>query len=176
MPEIFTIRIQKEALKFASSHMTVFPDGTKEALHGHQYMPRVTIGMSDETMLPFVTVKSAMKKISDCWDEKLLLAEQNKHFKMIQKTKKQIDFTLCKKEYSIPADEVELLPIQNVTCECLAQLYSNLLVEALPFLRQKPILFWTVEVDESPGQGASYQVNNNSSRKLKAQQKQKVRK
>ena len=37
MLDSYEIRIRKEALKFAASHMTVFPDGTKEALHGHNY-------------------------------------------------------------------------------------------------------------------------------------------
>jgi hypothetical protein len=34
MLESYGIRIRKDALKFAASHMTVFPDGSKGALHG----------------------------------------------------------------------------------------------------------------------------------------------
>ena len=65
MPEHVEIRIRKEALKFAAAHMTVFPDGTKEALHGHQYLPTLTVRVKDasfEKMLPFSEFKSAMKK------------------------------------------------------------------------------------------------------------------
>ena len=29
------IHIRKDHLKFAAAHMTVFPDGGKECLHGH---------------------------------------------------------------------------------------------------------------------------------------------
>jgi hypothetical protein len=34
MLESYGIRIRKDALTFAASRMTVFPDGSKRALHG----------------------------------------------------------------------------------------------------------------------------------------------
>ena len=166
MPEIFTIRIRKEALKFASSHMTVFPDGSKEALHGHHYVP--TVSVSHEVivpgtkrfkkMIPFSEIKAAMKKICARWDEKVLLAENNPYFKNLKTTKKLIHFSVCDKEYMLPLDEVELLPVANITCEELAKLYSELLFKALPLLSEKPVLTVTVDIEESPGQGASYTV------------------
>ena len=47
MPESYEIRIRKDSLKFAASHMTVFPDGTKESLHGHNYVPSLTVRVRD---------------------------------------------------------------------------------------------------------------------------------
>ena len=37
------LHIRKEALKFSAAHMTVFPDGTKESLHGHNYRTKALI-------------------------------------------------------------------------------------------------------------------------------------
>jgi hypothetical protein len=39
----YRIYIRKEALKFSAAHMTVFPDGTKERLHGHNYRTEVIL-------------------------------------------------------------------------------------------------------------------------------------
>jgi 6-pyruvoyltetrahydropterin/6-carboxytetrahydropterin synthase len=159
MPQTTEIRIQKQALKFASSHMTVFPDGTKEAIHGHQYLPTVTLRVRDASfkkMIAFSEVKTAMKKLAQLWDEKLLLATENPYFKVVKKTKTSIEFDLCKKRYVIPADEVVLLKIDNITCEALAHAYFQFLEMEWDGLRDKNILSVSVYIEESPGQGAAY--------------------
>ncbi|MBS1958365.1 MAG: 6-carboxytetrahydropterin synthase [Bdellovibrionales bacterium] len=159
MPESYEIRIRKEALKFASSHMTVFPDGTKEAIHGHQYMPTVSVKVRDvsfKKMLPFADVKDAMKKIAALWDERLLIATENPHFKLVKKSKAEIEFKLCKKRYVFPAEEVVLLKIDNVTCEALAKAYHEFLEMELDFGHNKNIGAVSVLIEESPGQGALY--------------------
>ena len=154
------IRIRKEALKFASAHMTVFLDGTKEALHGHQYQPSVSMGIKNidfENMIPFSKVKNAMKKIAMLWDEKILIATENPHYQSIRKTKDSLEFTLCKKRYVLPREEVVLLKVDNITCEQLAFSYFEFLnaeLESL-FLNDN-VLYVQVYIEESPGQGAAY--------------------
>ena len=159
MPESFEIRIRKEALKFASSHMTVFPDGSKEALHGHHYVPSVSIRVREATykkMLPFAEVKAAMKKLAALWDERVLIATENPHFKLVKKSRDSIEFVLCKKRYLLPREEVVLLKIDNVTCEALAQAYYEFLEMELDWQKDKNILSVSVYIEESPGQGAVY--------------------
>jgi 6-pyruvoyltetrahydropterin/6-carboxytetrahydropterin synthase len=160
MPEHVEIRIRKEALKFAAAHMTVFPDGTKEALHGHHYVPTLTLGVRDSSfkaMLPFADLKIAMKKIAALWDEKVLIATENPHYQKIKQTKDSLEFTLCKKRYLLPRDEVVQLKIDNVTCEELARAYFEFLASELDevFL-DKNILYVKVYIEESPGQGAAF--------------------
>lgn len=159
MPQSTEIRIQKQALKFASSHMTVFPDGTKESIHGHQYLPSVVLRVKDASfskMIAFSEVKAAMKKLSTLWDEKLLLATQNPHFKILQSTKTSLEFELCQKRYVIPADEVVLLKIDNVSCEGLARAYFEFLEMQLEWNRDPNVLAVSVTIEESPGQGATW--------------------
>ncbi|NDG85703.1 MAG: hypothetical protein EBX52_11800, partial [Proteobacteria bacterium] len=134
MPHLYEIRIRKEALKFASSHMTVFPDGTKEALHGHGYMPSVSIRLKDaslERMIPFSTIKEEMKKIALEWDEKVLVAIKNPFYREVSKNPGELEFRLCGKRYVLPLDEVVLLDIDNVTCEQLARTYHERIKRAL---------------------------------------------
>lgn len=160
MPDYTEIRIRKEALKFAAAHMTVFPDGTKEALHGHQYQPTLTIQVKNasfKAMLPFSSLKDAMRKIAKLWDEKVLLATENPHYQKIRQTKDSLEFTLCKKRYVLPREEVVLLKIDNVTCEELARAYYEFLSSELEEVFETAnVISVSVYIEESPGQGAAY--------------------
>jgi 6-pyruvoyltetrahydropterin/6-carboxytetrahydropterin synthase len=160
MPEHFEIRIRKEALKFAASHMTVFPDGTKESLHGHQYQPTLILSFKDasfENLVPFSDYKIAMKKIAHLWDEKVLIATENPFFECIRQTEAEIEFKLCGKRYVLPADEVIQLNVDNITCERLAQAYFEFLKAEIPaHLVGDQVISAAVMIEESPGQGATF--------------------
>jgi 6-pyruvoyltetrahydropterin/6-carboxytetrahydropterin synthase len=160
MPESYEICIRKEALKFSASHMTVFPDGTKEALHGHHYVPTLTLKVRDasfEAMVPFSRFKEGMKKIAALWDEKVLLATENPFFEMVRSGRQELEFRLCGKRYVLPADEVVLLRTDNITCEALAKAYYEFLsAEIDADLKSRNVLSVSVHIEESPGQGASY--------------------
>lgn len=157
--EQYEIRIRKEAHKFAASHMTVFPDGTKETLHGHQYLPTVKIAVKEvdlKNMIPFSDVKVAMRKLAVLWDEKVLLATKNKHFKLTKTTKEETEFVLCKKRYVIPTDEIVFIAADNITCENLARVYFEFIEDELELLSNKNVISLSVDIEESPGQGVAY--------------------
>ncbi len=160
MPEHFEIRIRKEALKFAAAHMTVFRDGSKEALHGHGYQPTLSLKLKSSTFentVPFSDFKKAMKKIAGEWDEKVLIATENPHFKKVKQSTNSLEFILCKKRYVLPRDEVALLKTDNITCESLAKSYFELLKADLNKEFNDPnVLEIQVYIEESPGQGAAY--------------------
>lgn len=160
MPEHFEIRIRKEALKFASSHMTVFPDGTKESLHGHQYLPQVSLRFTRaefKEFLPFSRIKSAMRKIAALWDEKVLVATRNPHYREVRAEGTEVEFFLCEKRYVLPADEVVFLKVDNITCENLAWAYSEFIrAELEEDLNRDGMLAISVLIEESPGQGAGF--------------------
>lgn len=160
MSESYEIRIRKEALKFAASHMTVFPDGTKEALHGHNYVPTLTVEVRDasfQAMLPFSRFKAAMKHIALHWDEKVLIARDNPFCEWIRRDGHELEFRLCGKRYVLPADEVVVLDTDNISCETLARAYFDALSAELgEDLRSTNILGVTVYIEETPGQGAAY--------------------
>lgn len=160
MSESYEIRVRKEALKFAASHMTVFPDGTKEALHGHNYVPSLTVRVRDasfEATIPFSRLKAGMKKIAAAWDEKVLVAIRNPYHETLRDDGREFEFRLCGKRYVLPADEVVRLETDNISCETLARAYHEALAAELgDELRSPNILAVSVFIEETPGQGAAY--------------------
>jgi 6-pyruvoyltetrahydropterin/6-carboxytetrahydropterin synthase len=151
--------IKKEALKFASAHMTVFPDGTKEALHGHNYRTQVSIDLKTvelSKMLSFATVKSAMKKICDEWDEKVLLASACPFYKLVSSTSRETEFTLCGKRYVLPTDEIVFIDRDNITTETLSSEFCCRLIGLLDARALESISGIEVRIEEMTGQGASY--------------------
>ena len=39
----FTVRLAKQDFKFSAAHFTLFPDGTAELLHGHNFQVAVAV-------------------------------------------------------------------------------------------------------------------------------------
>ena len=156
----YSISIRKEAFKFSSAHMTVFPDGTKEALHGHNYSTEVSLDLRDislKNLVSFSYFKKAIKEICDAWDEKVLLPANCPFLKFITQTETKVEFLLCQKRYVLPREEVVLLPLDNITAETLSKEFCLRFLQKLskPILTES-ILGVRVRIDESPGQGATY--------------------
>lgn len=159
----FRIQIRKEALKFSSAHMTVFADGTKERLHGHNYRTVVKLEFerfSLKEMLPFSELKAEMRKICEGWDERVLLPAECPFLKIASQEGAGIDLEICGKRYVFPKDEVVFLPTDNVTTESLAKIFAERLGAALsrPAMERAKVRTIEVTVEEMLGQGASYVV------------------
>lgn len=167
------IRIQREALKFSSAHMTVFADGTKEALHGHNYQVAVMLAILPHSvnqtpenalkeMLPFSILKKEIKAICEQWDEKILLPKTSPFLKKIRSVRKENDdFTLCGIFYSLPKEEVQWLDCPTISCETLSENFLRMLVLRLPekIWTKHRVASLRVEIQESPHQGASSRVD-----------------
>ena len=167
----WAIEISKTYLKFSAAHMTVYPDGTKEALHGHNYQVRVRAELVDASfskMVDFSKFKVPLKIMCDEFDEKVLLQKLNPHAE-IRMEEESCHFKLCGKNYLFPKDEVVVLDLDNISSEMLAWHLANKLVDAL---KEDGILNWgtgrsatdtvvgiEVGIFETAGQGASYYIN-----------------
>lgn len=159
------IHLQKDAFKFSAAHMTVFPDGSKEALHGHNYSVRASFQLkstSFQQMVPFSAIKALIQAQCDRWDEKILLPERCPNLNITpSESTEEIEFRLCGKHYIIPIDEVVLLSLENISLEALSDLYGEHLLKAL---RHTPgfsqILSLEIEIQETAGQSASTSYKN----------------
>jgi len=49
---MFTVNLRKERNKFSSAHFTLFPDGSVEKLHGHNYFVEVEFEATTATTSP----------------------------------------------------------------------------------------------------------------------------
>jgi len=152
------LRIRKDFLKFSCAHMTVFPDGSKERMHGHHYQVSLTVGVKGaklKDMVSFQAIKNAAREICESWDEHLLIAKDCPHFRKFSAGRGQYAFELCKKAYSLPTEDVVELSVENITTEALAEAFFKALESQLKRARLlSKLASLSVLVEESPGQGA----------------------
>jgi 6-pyruvoyltetrahydropterin/6-carboxytetrahydropterin synthase len=152
------ISIAREQYKFSCAHMTVFADGTKERLHGHNYTVAVAVEVARielDAMLPFASIKAALAELCAAWKEHVLVAAKNP-FLRILRDDAELEFTLCGERYVMPRGDALLLPIDNISVEALAAHVAGELRGKLGAAGVAKTL--EVTIDESPGQGASCTV------------------
>ena len=155
----YRIHVNRDRYKFSCAHMTVFPDGSKERLHGHNYYVALTIELDSikfESMIDFGPVKEALALLCEGWKERTLLATRNPYFEVICDNDTEIEFLLCKQRYVLPRTDVLLLPIDNLAVEPLSELACDRLLKAM-HQHLKPGIVRAIEVtiEENPGQGAT---------------------
>ncbi len=153
------ITIARDQYKFSCAHMTVFPDGSKERLHGHNYTVAVALELSDVSfakIIPFAEIRAALAELCSAWKERVLLAADNPHYRLLRHDEREIEFTLCGKRYVLPSEDVLVLPIDNIAVEPLAGRCAEVLAERLAEVLALPhVKSLEVTVSESPGQGAT---------------------
>ncbi len=152
--------VGRDVHKFSCAHMTVFPDGRKERLHGHNFQVSVALELigNDPDLLDFGTIKTALQQQCDAWTERLLLPALCELLKVVRQDH-ELEFTLCGRRYVVPAEEVLLLPVRNVVTESLARTFAHALIERLAAaLRPDLVSALELSVSESAGQGATYRT------------------
>jgi len=159
-PHKHRIYVGKDAHKFSAAHMTVFPDGTKERLHGHNFQVTVALDLSEigfKSFLDFSVVKTALNAQCKEWDDRLILASNCPYFTVIEDNASELEFRLCGKRYVIPKDELVMLPLENIATETLAEEFCHRFRSRLDAgLLQGLVRGIEVHITESRGQGGMY--------------------
>ena len=139
--------------------MTVFPDGSKEKLHGHNFNVSVALDLASvafDSLLDLGIVKKAVESQCREWNEHLLLGTKNPKLQIVRNDG-ELEFRLCGKRYLLPAEDVVLLPIDNVIVENLAVEFARRVVERLGGeLVRGHVTGIEVEVREARGQGGTF--------------------
>ena len=153
------ITIARPQYKFSCAHMTVFADGKKERLHGHNYTVAVALDVASvelAAMIPFAGIKASLEALCQGWKEHLLLPERCPFLKILRDEGAggELELTLCGKRYVVPREDALLLPVDNVSVEALAAHIAALLGEQIGKLSPN-VLALEVTIEEVPGQGAS---------------------
>ncbi len=153
--ESWSIQIDKDYLKFSAAHFLIFPDGSAERLHGHNY--KVFVDLHTELdqhglVVNFIEIKPLVRALCDELDEHLLLP--GKHPVLTaQRCGEAMEIRYRERFYSVPAAEVIVLPIGNTSAENLAAYFGRRLRESMrktwPALR---VLELSIGVEETPGQ------------------------
>ena len=141
--------------------MTVFPDGTKERLHGHNYTLAIAVDVERvdfASMIPFAVIKDAIRELCKEWKERVMIAATNP-FVVIVRDDTELEVTVCGARYVFPRGDVLLLPIDNISAESLAAHTASLLRARLSSVLPAHVTTLTSTVEESLGQGASSTIS-----------------
>ncbi len=153
--ESWSIAIDKDYLKFSAAHFLIFPDGSAERLHGHNYKVYVDVHSELDQhglVVNFQEIKPLVRQLCDHLDEHLLLPGEHPVL-TATRTGEHFDIRYRERRYLVPANEVIVLPIGNTSAENLAAWFGRTLRErmlaAWPGLRLGQL---SVGIEETPGQ------------------------
>lgn len=158
--EHWSISIAKDYLKFSAAHFLIFPDGTAERLHGHNYKVYVDIQTAlDEhgLVVNFKEIKPLVRELCNELDEHLLIPGRHPVLTTAAMPDGSLEIRYRTRRYLVPADEVIVLPIGNTSAENLATHLGRELRLRIgarwPGLRLERLV---VGVEETPGQRGTY--------------------
>jgi 6-pyruvoyltetrahydropterin/6-carboxytetrahydropterin synthase len=151
---LYEITLGKEDMKFSSAHFTLF-DGAMERLHGHNYHVLLTVKalrLRRGLLLDFGILKQEARRLCAELDEALLVPGDCPELELLR-AGDEIELRLRGKRYVLPAEDCRVLPVPNMSCECLAAYFCHSLMARLETpLRAAGVLSLAATVEESPGQ------------------------
>ena len=158
--ERWFIEVEKDYLKFSAAHFLIFPDGTAERLHGHNYKVFVQVhtDLSEHGLvLNFREIKPLIKELVDTLDEHLLIPGEHPVLTCEDVDGDSSEIRYQERRYLIPTDDVIVLPITNTSAENLAGYLGRKLHEMIgrrwPDVRIQRLV---MGVEETPGQRGVY--------------------
>ena len=132
--ERWAIHMHKEYFKFSCAHFLIFPDGSKERLHGHNYHVDAEIEgqLTDKgIVIDFILVKPVIRELCDWLDEHWLLPGKHPDLEINQRDDGHTEVRYRDCQYLAPTDEVIVLPINNSSAENLATWIGRELVRRI---------------------------------------------
>lgn len=167
----FVVHIAKEYLKFSSAHFTIFSNHALEMLHGHNYYVTLDVEFRDSAngiTIDFKHLKKIMETVCDELDEKVLLPSESPYLK-IEKRAENFHVVFhgegFTKEYQFPCEDVQIMPVNNISSEMLAKQICESFCEKLnqTWHQLKPdyeitesVIAVHVGVEETRGQAVKY--------------------
>ncbi len=158
--ESYTVRVSKDYLVFCSAHFITYEGNTCERLHGHNYRATAEVeGPLDQHhyVFDFIALKNFMRRITDELDHHVLLPTESDRIK-VEDTGRQVRARFEDREWVFPREDCVLLPIANTTAELLARWIAGRLTDALAREKGYHPTRVKIEVEESFGQWATYEV------------------
>ena len=158
--ERWSIELEKESFKFSAAHFLIFPDGSAERLHGHNY--RVFVEIAAELtrfglVVDFKTVKPVVREICDRLDEHWLVPGEHPVLTWGRRADGIVEVRYKDRYYAAPSEDVLVLPINNTSSENLAGWFGRelrrIFAERFPDV---PVRELRVGVEETSGQRGVY--------------------
>ena len=157
--ERWAIDLQKEAFKFSAAHFLIFPDGSAERLHGHNYRVFVELEAQLSThglVMDFKAIKPVVREICDRLDEHWIVPGEHPVLRWSE-SGGSIEVRYLERSYRVPKEDVLVLPINNTSSENLATWFGR---ELLGIVRERfrdvQVRSLRLSVEETSGQRGVY--------------------
>ncbi len=137
----------------------IFEDGSREPLHGHNYRVQFKAEVDElynDMVFDFLHIKPIIRDICNELDHRLLIPKDHPQIKIFEHAKNIQIITPDGDEFSIPKQDVLLLPILNTSVERIAHYLCQKIKEATLAQYQFEFKTMEIEVEETPGQSAVY--------------------
>jgi 6-pyruvoyltetrahydropterin/6-carboxytetrahydropterin synthase len=118
--ERWSIELEKEAFKFSAAHFLIFPDGSAERLHGHNYRVYVEIDARlshHGLVLDFKQVKPLIRELCDELDEHWIVPGEHSELRVAELEGDQYEVRYRERVYRAPRADVIVLPLNNTSAE-----------------------------------------------------------
>jgi len=162
--ERWSIQLEKEAFKFSAAHFLIFPDGSAERLHGHNYRVFVQLEAALSRyglVLDFKAVKPIIRAIVDELDEHWLLPGEHPVLAITHRPDAVVEVRYQDRYYAAPDADVIVMPMNNVSAENLSTWVGR---ELMRRLRQRfaelHVRRLTCAVQETAGQRGLYEYRD----------------
>ncbi len=159
MAERFKVRVTKDHLVFCSGHFISYEGDKCERLHGHNYRTAVEVeGVLDSNfyVFDFIALKRETRTLTEELDHRMMLPTRNALI-LVEPSSRGVQVKYREREWLFPAGDCVLLPIENTTAELLARYIGQRLLDVLRERHRFTPEVLRVEVEESPGQSATYE-------------------
>jgi 6-pyruvoyltetrahydropterin/6-carboxytetrahydropterin synthase len=158
--ESWAIDLHKEYFKFSCAHFLIFPDGSKERLHGHNYAVQVEISgrLTDRGLvMDFNHAKPIVRELCDQLDEHWLVPGEHPELKITPRDDAHTEVVYREHHYLVPSEELIVLPINNASAENFATWLGRELRSRLADRHGETLIEGLeVSVSETPGQSGVY--------------------
>ena len=158
--ERWSIEVDKEYLKFSAAHFLIFPDGSAERLHGHNYRVYVEVEAKLSRyglVIDFIHIKPVIRALVDALDERWILPGEHHELTVEEIEDDHLRVRYRERNYTAPKADVVVLPINNTSAENLAAyLGRSLLRELHERFEDLEVARLRLAVEETPGQRGVY--------------------
>jgi 6-pyruvoyl-tetrahydropterin synthase len=137
----------------------IFDNGSREPLHGHNYRVQLKgeVGqLKNDMVFDFLDIKPIVREVCDSLDHKLLIPKDHPQIKIYENTRNIEITTPDESFFSVPKQDVLLLPILNTSVERLAQYICQQVLELTHQRFGFKFENLEIEVEETVGQSAIY--------------------
>ena len=158
--ERWSIEVDKQYLSFSVAHFLIFPDGSAERLHGHNYRVYVEVEAQLSRfglVIDFQHIKPIVRALCDELDEHWVIPGD--HVELVHETLEDgtVEIRYRDRLYRAPKEDVLVLPINNTSAENFAAFIGRELKRRLEKeFADLSLHRLRVAVEETPGQRGVY--------------------